>query len=287
MIEEPTSPLVSADELATRLHDPSLLLVDTRFYLTAPERGRSEYEAGHLQGAVYADLNRDLSAPVIPGQTGRHPLPDRAWCEQRFGELGIDSSDHVVVYDAQDGSIAARLWWMLRWLGHAKVSLLDGGFSAWSRADLPVTSQPSARRPGKFVARPSLVGTRSLQEIEEATRHQSLVLVDARAAERFRGEVEPIDRVAGHIPSASNLPFSELISEGKFRASNDLRSKLETVVEQAQGRPIVAYCGSGVTACELVLASAIAGLPPFDLYPGSYSEWIADGSRQVEQGPST
>lgn len=277
---ESVNPLISVDELQQCLYSQDLLLIDTRFKLEDPGYGRSVYTQSHLPLAVYLDLDDDLSSAVIPGETGRHPLPDPDVLEARLRRLGLHAKDHVVIYDDGPGFFAARLWWLLHWLGHKKVSVLDGGLAAWTKAGLPMSDQVNFRLwPGTFVAhlQPGMLAT-----APELLAGKDLQLLDARAPERFRGEMEPIDPVAGHIPSAICLPCAaNLGSDGLWLSAAQLRERFPALT---QGQSRVCYCGSGVTACHNILAAVVAGLPMPRLYAGSWSEWITDPMRPVATG---
>jgi thiosulfate/3-mercaptopyruvate sulfurtransferase len=278
------SPLVDPARLFERLGSPTLRVVDCRFSLADPEAGARLYATSHVPGATYAHLERDLSSPVVAGKTGRHPLPELDRLAEFLGRSGIGNDSDVVVYDDAGGAMAARLWWLLRYAGHDRVALLDGGFGAWTAAGFPVSSEAPAPAPAEFQIRlrPELVA--SADEVEALRERSDRRLFDARAPERFRGEVEPIDPVAGHIPGARSLPFSGSLRDGKFLPPEELRQRF---VDALDGVPIeraVAYCGSGVTACHHVLAAEQAGLSGLRLYAGSWSEWIANGERPVEKG---
>lgn len=281
------STLATVDELAGALGDPALRLVDARAVLVDPEAGRQAYAASHLPGAVHADLDRDLSDHAQSGQ-GRHPLPDAAVFARRLGAWGIAPEHQVVIYDAGDGSMAAaRLWWLLGLLGHERVAVLDGGLAAWRASGLPETSGIDA--PAALPAYPANGFDRS--RIAEPSQLLSRMgeapgwLMDARAGERFRGEVEPIDPVAGHVPGALNRPFALNLRDGRFRPADELRPELEPLLHGRDPSQAVLMCGSGVTACHLLLAMAHAGLPGAKVYAGSWSGWIADPSRPVATGP--
>jgi thiosulfate/3-mercaptopyruvate sulfurtransferase len=262
-----SSPLISVDALAARLDDPDLRIADVRWYLGEPERGKGEYESGHIPGATFVDLDSDLAAP---SGAGRHPLPDPADFAERLGRLGFGSDDFIVVYDDVLGTVAARLWWMLDNLGHDRVALLDGGLKAWRAAGLPMSTEDRVVAPRELrladrwsnvVDRDELIG-----------RLDDVTLIDARAAERYRGETEPVDPRAGHIPSAVNAPAKIALGpDGLFLAPPDLAGQLRSVAPG--GRQIVASCGSGVTACHTALALRVAGMPDAMLYPGSFSDW--------------
>lgn len=278
------SPLVDTARLHEKLGSPGLRLVDCRFSLSDPEAGARLYAASHLPGATYAHLERDLSSPIVAGETGRHPLPELERFAEFLGRSGIGNDSDVVVYDDAGGAMAARLWWLLRYVGHDRVALLDGGFGAWTAAGLPLSSEVPDFAPAHFEIRLRPELAVDADEVEALRARSDRRLFDARAPERFRGDVEPIDPVAGHIPGARSLPFAGSLREGKFLPAEELRQRF---VDALDGVPIeraVAYCGSGVTACHHVLAAEQAGLPGLRLYPGSWSEWIATGRRPVEKG---
>lgn len=273
--------LMSAEQLAGRLTEADILIVDTRFKLEDTGYGQAAYDAGHIPGAVYMDLDRDLSSPIIPGETGRHPLPDAAVLEARLRDIGLRKTDHVVIYDDGPGFYPARLWWLLNWLGHTRVSILNGGFAAWKKAELPITSEVKVRPwPGDFVAQPDNTLWVSARDLLKGDA--GLQLLDARAPERFRGEMEPIDPVAGHIPGAQCLPCGgNLDADGLWLAPEQLRARFPAL---PSGQQRVCYCGSGVTACHNILAAVLAGLSMPKLYAGSWSEWIADPTRPIATG---
>ena len=270
--------LVTSAQLNTLLDKKSLLIFDCRFSLQDVAAGRRAYTLAHIPSAYFADMNEDLSTPHIPGKTGRHPLPSRSdWCK-KVQSWGISPDLQVVVYDDVGGAGAARLWWMLQWLGHTKVAVLDGGWQAWNHAGLPVTApQPMAREPSSFGYPPE--ATRTLLITAEQLDGATQVLLDARELPRYLGIIEPIDVRAGHIPGAVCSPYSaNLDVDGKFKSAAHLYSKFAAAHTL---KPVVCYCGSGVTACHNVLAMTIAGLPMPALYAGSWSEWITDSKRPV------
>jgi thiosulfate/3-mercaptopyruvate sulfurtransferase len=286
--------LISANELHERSirsdsaadRGLSWVIIDCRFDLAQPEAGAQAYAAGHIPGAIYAHLNRDLSAPVTSA-TGRHPLPDPEVLATTFGRWGIDSSTQVIAYDADNGAYAARLWWLLRWLGHPRVAVLDGGLRAWTEAGFPVTTLVPAPQPADFVGKPQRELWVDVHQVAENLIQPRWTLIDARAAERFAGKVEPIDPIAGHIPGALNHPFaSNLDVNSRFLTREALRERLLNTLgtpEATTANTAVAMCGSGVTACHLLLALEAAGLPGARLYAGSWSEWITQ-PRPVAQG---
>jgi thiosulfate/3-mercaptopyruvate sulfurtransferase len=274
------TPLISTEELAGRLSDPDLFVADCRFELGAPDAGRAAWSVGHIPGAVHVDLERDLSAPVTPA-SGRHPLPPPDAFAATLGRLGIGNATRVVCYDGGPGAFAARLWWMLRWLGHDAAAVLDGGFAAWTAEGRPVDARQAPRAPVRFEAR-----LRPQMVLDAAGVASALArgetLVDVRGAERFAGLVEPLDAVAGHVPGAVNLPYLEnLDAAGRFRAPADLAALWRERTGAQVGRAPICMCGSGVTACQGLLALEAAGIRGGRLYAGSWSEWIRDPSRPV------
>jgi len=264
-------------QLASQLTTPAeTTLIDVRWRLAGPP-GKDDYAAGHLPGAVFLDLDADLCGP--PGAGGRHPLPDPDHLQRVLRAAGVREGRPVVVYDLGDGPAAARAWWTLRWAGHRAVRVLDGGFPAWAAAGLPVTAEVPDPEPGDITVRPG--GMPVLDAAAAGRLASEGVLVDVRAAPRYRGEVEPIDPVAGHIPGAVNLPTTDHVEAGgRLRAADALRSRFAEVGVD-DGVRVGAYCGSGVTAAHTVLALNLAGHPDAALYVGSWSEWITDPDRPV------
>jgi thiosulfate/3-mercaptopyruvate sulfurtransferase len=273
--------LIGADSLQKILGEPRLTVVDCRFDLSDPEAGRRAYLRAHIPGARYADLNRDLSAPVGP-HTGRHPLPTADAFAARLGELGIGNDTQVVAYDDANGSIAARLWWMLRWVGHGAAAVLDGGFKAWTARGGALESGDPISRVQHFTPRVDAAAVLTTAELEQALRDPATLLVDARAAERYAGAVEPIDSVAGHIPGAVNHPFTaNLDSASFFLPAAELERRWRERLADNEPANVIAMCGSGVTACHDLLSLEIAGLTGGKLYAGSWSEWIRDPRRPI------
>ena len=272
--------LVDVEWLRERLGEPELVVVDCRWSLGSPGAGRRAWESSRVPGASHLDVERDLSAP--PGE-GRHPLPSASVFAAVAARAGIGSSGTVVAYDeAMDGG-AARLWWLLRHFGHDAALVLDGGRRAWRAAGLPLDTSPPAPPPAPdppFVPRSRVDDVAGAREVLERLGDPALALIDARAAPRYRGEVEPIDPVAGHIPGAANAPFAELAPDGRFLGVDELRARLDPGPE----RDLVAYCGSGVTAATVVLAAAAAGVPA-RLYPGSWSDWCRRGLPVARSAP--
>jgi thiosulfate/3-mercaptopyruvate sulfurtransferase len=274
--------LISAAELAQYLDDPAWAIIDCRFSLADTERGRRDYLAAHVPGALYVHLDEDLSSPVVAGQTGRHPLPDPELFARTLGEWGIGDGVQVVVYDDSTGGIAARLWWMLRWLGHDAVALLDGGWAHWLRDELPVRGGAESRPQSIFDARPRAHMLVDTAAVETINRDQPTWLFDSRTADRYRGENETIDPVAGHIPGAICAPYPDNAGpDGLFLPKEALKARFETLLGNMPAAQAVFYCGSGVTAAHNLLAMAHAGLGDGRLYAGSWSEWIVDPSRPV------
>lgn len=279
------STLIRRDELALHLGEPNWAVVDCRFTLGKPDRGHDAYLRGHIPGAVYAHLDRDLAGPVVTGRTGRHPLPDVETFSRTLSAWGIDAAVQVVAADDSGGSMAARLWWMLRWLGHDAVAVLDGGWQAWQEAGYPVREGEETRAPRNFVAHPRGERVVSVAEVATHLGDPGFRLVDARAPDRYRGENETIDPVAGHIPGALSLPYAgNLDSAGLFRPKEALRSRFRAALGERHPTSTVFYCGSGVSATHDLLAMAHAGLGDGRLFPGSWSEWIADPDRPVARG---
>ncbi|HTO19025.1 MAG TPA: sulfurtransferase [Pseudomonas sp.] len=278
--------LLTAQQLAERLSTPDLRILDCRFALDNPAVGRSRYAEGHIPGARFADLEQDLSGPVVKGATGRHPLPDPAHLQERLREWGVNQDSTVLLYDDGPGAFAARAWWLLAWLGKRDgVYLLDGGFQAWQAAGLPVTTQIDEPARGNFTARPDASLVLDADSLSRRLCDPALTLIDARGLPRFRGEVEPLDPVAGHIPGACCAPFTDnLGADGRFLPPAQLRQRFERLLAGRSPDQLVAYCGSGVTACHNLFAMSLAGLPLAPLYAGSWSEWITDPARPVATG---
>jgi thiosulfate/3-mercaptopyruvate sulfurtransferase len=278
-------PLIDATALASKLERGDCAVVDCRFTLTDPPAGRAAYGRGHIPGARYAHLDDDLARHPRPGE-GRHPLPDPERFAATLGSWGIDRDTAVVAYDEGSGAIAARLWWLLGWIGHARRAVLDGGFAAWQEAGLPIERSEPRVQPRRYGApRPEPRGVVATEDLAADLAAGGL-LVDARAAPRYRGEQEPIDPKAGHVPGARNRPFSANVTvAGRFRPPAELRGELTELLGGRGADRLIAMCGSGVTACHLLLAMDVAGLPGGRLYAGSWSEWIRDPARAIRTGP--
>ncbi|AWL00918.1 sulfurtransferase [Stutzerimonas stutzeri] len=277
----PLAQLITAEQLARRLDDPALRILDCRFALEDSTYGERSYRQGHVPGARFADLEKDLSGPVTPGVTGRHPLPDPERLAARFRQWGLDDDSDVVLYDDGPGAFAARAWWLLLWLGKRDgIYLLDGGLKAWCEAGLPMDEAIPDTEPGTFSGRADSSLIIDASALQERLDDPQLALLDARALPRFLGEVEPIDPIAGHIPNATCVPFTENLSDdGRFLPVEQLRRRFEPLLGNKPPQRTVAYCGSGVTACHNLFALCLAGYPLATLYPGSWSEWITDTRR--------
>ncbi|MFD2764696.1 sulfurtransferase [Micromonospora eburnea] len=273
--------LVEPDRLAAELdHTDPPTLLDVRWRLAGPP-GRDDYAAGHLPGAVFVDLDTELCGR--PGAAGRHPLPDPAALQAALRAVGVRAGHPVVVYDGGDGMSAARAWWTLRWVGHRAVRVLHGGFPAWVAAGLPVSTVAPTPTPGDVTVTPGELPVLDAGEAARLAAAETGVLLDVRAAPRYRGETEPIDPVAGHVPGAVNLPAPEYVSDGRFPSVEALRQRFAAAGVAADA-PVGAYCGSGVTAAQAVLALHLAGRPDAALYVGSWSNWVADPDRTVATG---
>jgi thiosulfate/3-mercaptopyruvate sulfurtransferase len=273
--------LVTTAELADHLNDPDWVIFDVRHELSDVEKGRRSYAAGHIPGAYFLHVDEDLAGPKN-GKNGRHPLPDLATFAAKINDRGVAPGKQVVIYDDLGGNFAVRLWWMLKWLGHDRVAILDGEWPLWEKEGRPVTTDVPALRKGNFVPRPELGATVDTAFLERFHDDSSIKLLDARAPERFAGLKEPIDPVAGHIPGAVNRFWQKNLNpDGRFKAPQQLRHEFDEMLGGAAAQPVVHTCGSGVTACHNMLAMAVAGLPMGRLYPGSWSEWCSDPSRPV------
>lgn len=272
--------LVDAATLAAMLGQPGLRVVDCRHDLADPEAGRRAWSESHIPGAVFMHLDEDLSAPCT-GRNGRHPLPNPAVFAARLGALGIGPEDQVVACDDAGGAIAARLWWMLRWIGHDRAAVLDGGYRAWRKAGLPLDAAVPQPTPVEHPVGPATVASIDGAGLQRALEAGTVALIDARSPDRFAGQNETLDPVAGHIPGAFNRFFRSNLSDGRFRPAAELRAEFEALLAGREPADVVHQCGSGVTACHNLLAMEVAGLHGSCLYPGSWSEWCADPARPV------
>jgi thiosulfate/3-mercaptopyruvate sulfurtransferase len=277
--------LISVEGLARNLNDPNWTVVDCRFWLDDTEKGRQDYEVSHIPGAIYAHLDEHLCGPIVAGQTGRHPLPPVDEFASRLGSWGIGDDTQVVAYDDRGGMIAGRLWWLLRWIGLESVAVLDGGFPAWILEEQPVDGKIPNPQPRTFMPRPQPDMIFTTDNILNHFGDPSHILIDSRSPERFRGEIEPIDPIAGRIPGSRNHFWSNnLDPKGHFEIKDVLRGRFETIFDGIPASNITFYCGSGVTGAHNVLAVAHAGLGMTKLYPGSWSEWIIDPNRPIVTG---
>ncbi|MEO5701244.1 MAG: sulfurtransferase [Casimicrobiaceae bacterium] len=284
-----THPLVDVATVQQHLEDPQWLVVDIRHDLADPGYGDRAYTGGHVPGAYFLHLDRDLSGPRHSADgrfRGRHPLPEREAFADRLARVGVAPHTMLVAYDDADAMYAARLWWLARWIGHAQVAVLDGGLRAWREAGYALsTTPPSPRTPRTLPPRPPLVETVTADELAGDLASGRWRIVDARAAERYRGDVEPLDAKAGHIPGARNRPFRlNVHDDGRFRSPDELRLGFADTLGDTPPDQVVHQCGSGVTACHNLLAMTVAGMPGARLYPGSWSEWSADPARPVATG---
>jgi thiosulfate/3-mercaptopyruvate sulfurtransferase len=276
--------LVNTATLSRHIDDPRWVVVDCRFVLTDPDAGQRAHAAGHIPGARYAHLENDLSSPVTSA-SGRHPLPYPPVLAEKLGRWGIDKTSQVVVYDDTFGAMAARMWWLLRWLGHEAVALLDGGYPKWQREGRPVTPELPLIQATQFHPTINNAMWVDAEYVERMHGRKDGVLIDARADIRFRGDVEPLDKVAGHIPGAINIPYEDNLDfSGEFMSDEALRELYLAAMNNVAPDQVVQMCGSGVTACHNILAMEHAGLAGSKLYAGSWSEWITDGSRPVAKG---
>ncbi len=277
--------LVTPEELAAHLADPRWIVFDTRHDMGDLEKGRRAYAAGHVPGAYFLHVDEDLSGTKT-AKNGRHPLPDPDAFAAKMSERGVTPQAQVVVYDDLSGNFAVRLWWLLRWLGHDKVALLDGGYPLWEKEARPISKDVPGARKGEFAPRPHLGWTVDTPFVERFHDDPSIRLVDARAANRFAGLQEPMDPVAGHVPGAVNHFWQKnLAPDGRFKPAAELRREYEALLAGTAPAQAVQMCGSGVTACHNLFAMELAGLSGARLYPGSWSEWCSDPARPMATQP--
>jgi len=279
--------LITPEELLPHLDDSDCVIVDCRFWLDDTEKGPGDYKESHIPGAVYAHLDEDLSGPVVPGVTGRHPLPSVDDLAAKLASWGISNKTQVVVYDDRSGAIASRLWWLLKWLGHDAVAVLDGGWPRWVTEEHPKTADTPAPNEGKFDPKVRHEMVVSVGEILTHFGDSAYRLIDSRAPERFSGEEENIDPVAGHIPGAINYHFERNLDiEGNYALKEFLKGRFHVILDGTPIENSIFYCGSGVTAAHNILAFAHAGLGMPRLYAGSWSHWITDTERPITTGKS-
>ncbi|NKB37376.1 MAG: sulfurtransferase [Gammaproteobacteria bacterium] len=272
--------LISETQLFENLENPDWIVIDCRYDLANVTAGHHSYLESHIPGSIYADLHKHLAGETT-SDSGRHPLPDEARLIEVFSSFGIDADKQVVAYDGASRAFAARLWWLLRYMGHTRVAVLDGGWQAWLAQNRPSQAGDTETSPAKFSGR-----ARSDRVIMLDQVAQSELLVDSREAARYRGEVEPVDPVAGHIPGARNYCFqNNLTADSRFLTAHELKKQFKQLFSGTEPEKVVFYCGSGVTACHNLLAMAHAGLPEAILYAGSWSEWCRSGERPVATGP--
>jgi len=273
--------LVSTDILNQQLNNPNWIIIDCRFSLADTEAGAKAYRYGHIPNARYAHLDKDLSSQITDF-TGRHPLPNFSLLAKKLGAWGVTNNSQVIAYDDAGGAFAGRLWWLLRCMGHDKVAVLNGGIKQWQKQGLPVTTALPVIKPTTFRAYLDDSAWLNAVQVETSTARKTICLIDARTPERYRGEQEPIDPVAGHIPSALNRAFQlNLDSNGLFLAPEQLRKQFKQLIGTTIPEQVVHYCGSGVTACHNLLAMEYAGLTGSKIYTGSWSEWIRNKNRTV------
>ncbi|WP_413793090.1 MULTISPECIES: sulfurtransferase [unclassified Pseudomonas] len=282
----PIAQLISPQALEERRSQPGLVILDCRFALEDPDYGQRSYAEGHIAGASFADLERDLSGAVTKGVTGRHPLPEPGALIERLKAWGIDNDSDVVLYDDGPGAYAARAWWLLAWLGKRDgVYILDGGLKAWHAAGLPLSLDPPQNSRGAFSGAADASLLIDAHALQQRLGESAMTLLDARALPRFKGEVEPIDPIAGHIPGAQCAAFTDNLGvDGRFLAAAQLKQRFAEKLGERSPTDLVAYCGSGVTACHNLFALSLAGYPLGKLYAGSWSEWINDPQRGVAKG---
>lgn len=276
--------VITPKQLEPHLGEENWAIIDSRFDLVQPQWGEEQYLIEHIPGAVYVHLDHNLSAPKN-GTNGRHPLPETEVIAEYFSNLGIDNGTQAIVYDARGGGIAGRLWWMLKYLGHEAVAVLDGGFPDWKRLGLPVRSDRESRDPSQFTPRLNPYLKVVADEVLERISEGSSLLIDSRAPERYRGEEEPFDPIAGRIPGAANRFWqTNLDADGRFRDPDILKAEFDSLIVGIAPAETIVYCGSGVTGCHNVLSMAYAGIQGVKLYAGSWSEWSSDPGRPIDTG---
>ena len=281
----PYKTLITTHDLVDHINNVDWVVVDCRFDLADPSWGEKRYHESHIPGAVYAHLDNDLSSPIIPGVTGRHPLPDVDEMAKKLSAWGIDQLTQVIIYDQGGGMFAARLWWLLRWLGHEKVAVVDGGWQKWKGEGLPVQDVIPAKEPAAFIPQLQTALEAGVDDVMACQANPNIKLLDARGADRYRGENETIDPVAGHIPGAISAPFMDnLDANGTFHSVLVLKNCFNQLLDNTASEEAIVYCGSGVTAAHNILAMVHAGMEEPRLYAGSWSHWITDPLRPVSIG---
>jgi len=276
--------LVTTEELAAHIDDPDWLIFDCRFTLTEAGAGRKNYAQAHIPGAIYVHLEEDLSS-AISNTSGRHPLPDADSLSKKLSAWGVDNTKQLIVYDDAFGAIAGRMWWILRWLGHTKIALLEGGLPVWLRDGHATTERLPILTPAIFQPQINTSLVVNTDDVEAMMNDDSYLIIDARSEERFEGVLEPFDKVAGHIPGALNVPYDDNLSvSGGFETQEELYESYSDRVNDLKNENIIHMCGSGVTACHNILAMEHAGLTGSRLYAGSWSEWITNSTRPIATG---
>lgn len=278
--------IISAQQLAEIIHNDDVRVFDCRFALKDPQGGLKNYLAGHIPGAQFADMDTQLSSPMTE-TSGRHPLPAADTFLAQLRAWGVSNSTQLIAYDDISGAFAARLWWLMRWMGHTRVAVLDGGLQKWTESGQPLSQEEASYSKGDFSGRANLDWVIDINSVCTELDADNITLIDARAADRFTGKDQKTDPVPGHVPGAINLPFGgNLTKQGVFEAPQVIRKRFESLVEAKSVDQVVNMCGSGVTACHNLLALEIAGFPPSKLFVGSWSQWIRDTSRPVAIGDS-
>ncbi len=276
--------IISAQQLNEIIDQDNVRVFDCRFSLKDPQGGLKNYQVGHLPNAQFADMDTQLSSAMTE-TSGRHPLPDAEQFTHQLKQWGVNNDTQVIAYDDISGAFAARLWWMMRWLGHDNVAVLDGGMKQWTDAGFALSQAQVDVAPGNFSGTANMAWLMDIDTVEKELAGNNIVLIDARAADRYTGKDQKTDPVPGHVPGASNLPFGgNLTQDGLFASPEVIKQRFNNVIDQQSLTNVVNMCGSGVTACHNLLAQAVAGLPPTKLFIGSWSQWIRDPSREVATG---
>ncbi len=280
--------LISGRDLEAILSQDNLRIFDARFNLKDPEEGRRLFTRSHIPGSQYVDLDNDLSGPIMAGTTGRHPLPDKTQFLTKLRQWGVSQDNQLVIYDQSHGGIAARMWWLCQWLGHERVAVLDGGWQDWVDSDRQTTAKVTSYPLGDFVEKTTTCQIVDADEVATTISSERAVIIDARAEARYLGREEPLDPVAGHIPTALNRPFlANLDEHGRWKDSRALKREWKQLLGTEDAKSIICYCGSGVTACHNILATRHAGLSMPALYAGSWSEWITNPARPIAKDAMT
>jgi thiosulfate/3-mercaptopyruvate sulfurtransferase len=275
--------VIKIQELKDHLEDPNWVIIDCRYSIAEPDLGYQEYRQGHIPGALYVSLEEELTGEIIPGKTGRHPLPQLKDIVERLSSWGVNQDTQVVVYDHSTGAFAARLWWILNWLGHEKVAVVNGGWEAWVKDIGQIENMENSSKPSKFIPTVREDLAVDAQFVDSIRSDPGYLLLDSRSPERYHGIEEPIDPIAGHIPGAVSVPYHDnLTDEGLFKSEREIRDRFSGVLGDISPANTIFYCGSGVSAIHNLIAMRMAGFEMAKLYPGSWSEWITDPSRPIE-----